>query len=100
MVAGEETDIHRQIKIIPHNKNIMGMTEEVEGACSLEEAVGEDRCKDHQQPMELGADTIKEAEGKAEAILQMVVLLVEEGDQRLWSDRLPLTRARDLREDP
>jgi hypothetical protein len=84
MVAGEETDIHRQIKIIPHNKNIMVMTEE---------AVGEDRCKDRQQPMELGADTIKEAEGKAEAILQMVVLLAEEGDQRLWSDRLPLTRA-------
>lgn len=58
-----------------------------------EEGVGEDRCKDRQQPMELGADTIKEAEGKAEAILQMVVLLAEEGDQRLWSDLLPLTRA-------
>ena len=92
MVAGEETGIHRQIKIIPHNKSIMVMTEEVEVACSLREAVGEDRCKDRQQPMELGVDTIKGAEGKAEAILQMVVLLAEEGDQCLWIDLLPLTR--------
>jgi hypothetical protein len=92
-VAGAGTDIHRQTKAIHHNKIIMGMIEEVEGGCRPGEAVGEDRCKDRLQPMELEADTIKEVVGKAEDILQMVVLSAEEEDQLRWSDQLPQTPA-------
>jgi hypothetical protein len=74
MVAGEGTDTHRQIKIIRHSKNIMATTEGVEGECLPEEAVGEDRCKDRQQRMDLEEATIKEAVDKAEDILRTVVL--------------------------
>jgi hypothetical protein len=75
MVAGEEMDTRRQIKAIPHNKNIMEVTEEVEAPCRHEEAVEEDHCKDRQQhPMELKADTIREVVVKAEDTLRMAVL--------------------------
>lgn len=74
MVAGEGMDTRRQIKAIPHNKNIMEMIEEVEAACRHEEAVGEDQYKDRQQhPMELEADTIREVVVKAEDTLRMAV---------------------------
>jgi hypothetical protein len=80
MVAGEGTDTHRQIKTIRHSKIIMATTEE-EGECHPEEAVGEDRCKGHQQQMDLEEDTIKEVVDKAEDILRTVVLWAGEEDQ-------------------
>jgi hypothetical protein len=75
MVAGEGMDTRRQIKAIPHNKNIMEVIEEVEAPCRYEEVVEEDQCKDRQQhPMELAADTIREVVVKAEDTLRMAVL--------------------------
>jgi hypothetical protein len=91
MVVGEGTDTRRRTKTIHHNKNIMAMTEEAEGECRLEEVVGADRCKDHQQQMELEVDTTKEAVGKAEGILPTEVLSAEEEDQHRWNDLHLLT---------
>lgn len=87
-------DTRRQIKAIPHNKNIMEVTEEVEAPCRQEEAVEEDLCKDRQQhPMELEADMIREVVVKAEDTLRMAVLQGEEEDLLRWSDLLPRTPA-------
>jgi hypothetical protein len=75
MVAGEGMDTSRQIKAIPHNKNIMEVIEGVEAPCRHGEAVEEDRCKDRQRhPMELEADSIREVVVKAEDTLRMAVL--------------------------
>jgi hypothetical protein len=69
----------------------MAMTEEAEGGCRPEEVVGADRCKGHQQQMELEVDMTKEVVGKAEGILPTEVLSAEEGDQQRWSDLHLLT---------
>ena len=83
MVAGEETDTHRQIRTIPHSKNIMATTEEVVGeGCHLAGAAEEDLCRDHRQPIQLGADTIQEVVAQVEDTPRMVVLLGEEGALR------------------
>ena len=79
MVAGEETDIHRQIRTTHHNKNIMAMTEVVEEVeCRPVQAVEEDQCRDHQQQIQLEEDMMQEGAGKVEDIPQMEGLLEEE----------------------
>jgi hypothetical protein len=83
MVVGEETDIHRQARTTHHNKNIMAMTEVVEEVeCRPVQVVEEDRCRDHQQQIQLEEDTMQEEAGKVEDTPQTVVLLEEEDAPR------------------
>jgi hypothetical protein len=62
MVAGEGMDTSRQIKAIPHNKNIMEVIEGVEAPCR------------QRHPMALEADSIREVVVKAEDTPRMAVL--------------------------